>query len=325
MGLSEPAGYVHAMECMAARWAVPLFFMISGALLLGRRESMAVVWKRRVLRMALVIAIIWGVQNIYACCCLDAKFGVNSYIHALLKLNPGLSQMTSFATVWFLYAYFFLMLMLPLLRILAQGMRNCHYIYLLTFHLAACCLLPCADALLTGVFRNMPYPLAAPSDVYFGAFFMLTGYFVEHRCQYTLMKRRVLWRLLWGSLLCCILAGLVLCSPGILALDDRQLWAATASTSALPPIVIYVVIRALFRRRRMPFALRKLLAAMGGSVFFVMLTENMWRNLFSSWFDFGDWSLISDIRAWAYAGCVVLCAMLAGMLVKLLPGFRRIF
>lgn len=325
MGLTVPAGWVHAMECTVCRIAVPVFFMISGALLLGRRESIAQVWRHRVLRILLAVFVIWSLQNIYACCFCGAKFGVRTFLTALLNIGPNLQSQTSFATAWFLYAYLFLMIFLPFLRILAQKMRNRHYIYLLVFQVAACCVLPCGYALLFGSFHVMNIPFVAPDNVYYGAFFMLMGYFVEHRCRYSLTKRKVVGRLLAGALVCCILTVLVLCQKDATPLAGRRLWVASASLSALPPIAFYVVVRAMFRRRQMPSMMKGLVAAMGGSVFFVMLTENMWRQQLAPWFPFGDWSLSADVRAWCYACCIVFCAMLAGMLVKHVPGLKRIF
>lgn len=57
--------------------------------------------------------------------------------------------------------------------------------------------------------------------------------------------------------------------------------------------------------------------ARGGAV-------DLWRKLFAPWFSHADWCLAADARAWCHAACAVCCALLAGALLKLLPGFRRI-
>lgn len=65
--------------------------------------------------------------------------------------------------------------------------------------------------------------------------------------------------------------------------------------------------------------------SVGAGVFFVMLTENLWRKLFAPWFPHeADWSLVADARAWCYVACVVGCALIFGALLKRVPILPRI-
>ena len=59
--LKYPAGSIQYWTCLSVsifcKFAVPVFFMISGALLLGKDEPLKVLWKKRIARTIL--------QNVY--------------------------------------------------------------------------------------------------------------------------------------------------------------------------------------------------------------------------------------------------------------------
>lgn len=323
--LESPAGWLHAVECLLARTAVPLFFMISGALLLGRRESMATVWKRRVLRIALVLACIWLVQYAYLCFAGETKFGVRTYLVTLLGMDNSLVRMADFSVSWFLYTYLFLMMFLPLLRILAQKMRNRHYIYMLALQVGLCGVLPFVYACCTGTYHVFPNSFAAPDDVLYGTFFMFMGYFVETRCFHVLHEKKWLFRLV-AAVVVCSLCSVYLIQGCMHAGENHMIsWSASACMATLPAIALYVLVRFAVLRLRPTPGLGRGISAVGAGVFFVMLTENLWRKLFAPWFPHeADWSLGADARAWCYVACVVGCALLVGSLLKLLPGIRRI-
>lgn len=95
---------------------VPLFFMISGALLLGKEESWETVYKKRVLRIAAVIVIFTVIRFLYECYIAKAmEFSVVYLVKAVLTgniLHP----------YWFLYAYLSILLILPILRIVVKNL-----------------------------------------------------------------------------------------------------------------------------------------------------------------------------------------------------------
>lgn len=97
------------------RTNVPLFFMVSGALLLGRTESIGFLFRHRVLRILIVMVLctfLRGYPSWTAANFLDVFTS---------KLN------------WYLYAYLAYLLMLPLLRKLAQGLQERDAVYFLAW------------------------------------------------------------------------------------------------------------------------------------------------------------------------------------------------
>lgn len=100
---------------------VPLFFMLSGALLLGKEESCSVLLKKRVGRFFMVLLC----ASVCAYCYLyRGVLSLKHFVYVFLScniVNP----------YWFLYAYLAFLLALPLLRRIAGSLRGQDIAFLL--------------------------------------------------------------------------------------------------------------------------------------------------------------------------------------------------
>lgn len=92
--------------------SVPLFFMISGALLLGKEESYSKILKR-VVRMTVVLFVISLIRYL-----VDAN-GFSLKYFVFFTITSEFS-----GTYWYLYRYIVFLLMLPVYRILAKNMTD---------------------------------------------------------------------------------------------------------------------------------------------------------------------------------------------------------
>ena len=109
---------------VACKTAVPLYWMVSGALLLPKEESIGRVYRHRVLRMVIVLMLFsfihYGWQLLYG---QVESFDIKYYFTKLYT--------SQFSTAyWFIYSYISMLMMLPLLRIMVKGMSRQHFIYL---------------------------------------------------------------------------------------------------------------------------------------------------------------------------------------------------
>ena len=106
-----------------AATAVPIFFMISGALLLPKKESLKELFQKRILRMGLVLLVFSGIQ--YVLLMLEGRAALSGKVVAQAILQDGMIP-----SYWFLYAYIAYLLILPILRKVAEVMSKQDYIYL---------------------------------------------------------------------------------------------------------------------------------------------------------------------------------------------------
>lgn len=96
-----------------------IFFMISGAVLLDKKESLKSIWIKRVFRISFIIVGISVIILIHR-----RNFDLFSWLGGIAgnNINPYLE---------FLYAYAAAMVCLPFLKVLAQNMSSRMYLYLL--------------------------------------------------------------------------------------------------------------------------------------------------------------------------------------------------
>jgi surface polysaccharide O-acyltransferase-like enzyme len=90
--------------------AVPLFFMISGCLLLQKQEDLKTIIKKRIVKYAVVIMVASFVVYLFSTVIYNHNsFSVREYVKVVYR---G----TDYGTYWFLYAYMGVLLFLPLLQ-----------------------------------------------------------------------------------------------------------------------------------------------------------------------------------------------------------------
>lgn len=189
---------VLAVICRAG---VPLFFMISGALLLGKEESFRTLFYKRVLRIVLVLVLVSASYYLFDIArnrIVEAS--VHDFLTRLLNMNYGVRE-----SFWFLYAYLFFLLSLPFLRKLAPEMNKTLIIYLVCLKGISALILPFLDRVCEMV---VTFDIKIVSDyIYYG----LMGYYLTYMGETTGKKTE-------KKVLCGCLAVLVILSIGIVQL-----------------------------------------------------------------------------------------------------------
>lgn len=96
---------------------VPLFWMVSGALLLSKKESWKKVYGKRIPRFASVLVIFSVIRYFYLCVGKGGGVHAGEFFHRLYTQEL-------FLPYWFLYEYLGILLVLPFLRKLAQNLTE---------------------------------------------------------------------------------------------------------------------------------------------------------------------------------------------------------
>ena len=105
-----------------------MFFMISGALLLNKEESIKTLYKKRVLRIVIVIVIASLIQYIYIIRNNLGSFNLITFIKTIYK-KPIVTP------YWYLYSYLSYLITLPFLRNMVKNMKKEHYYYLFCIYI----------------------------------------------------------------------------------------------------------------------------------------------------------------------------------------------
>ena len=160
---------------------VPLFFMVSGALLLDKKEDIVTVLRKRISRIGLVILLFE--LGIYTECWLyssargrDYEFTVKRFLYGVFERS-----LDETGAYWYLYAYLGFLFLLPSMQKLAKQMKQSDFCTLFTLHFVLLSLLPVCDLLLRrsgydglSVTEEFSVPLATTAAL----FYPLTGYYI---------------------------------------------------------------------------------------------------------------------------------------------------
>ncbi len=186
---------LYMLLTMITRINVPLFFMISGALLLKKEEDIITVIKKRVSRTCVIIFVfelgIYIEYHVYGlfhgeCYGLSANY----FIYKLL--SEGLAGTGAY---WYLYSYLGFLFMLPFMQRVAKNIQEQDVYILLFLHFFFSSFVPILNIILeiTGnsgikITENFFVPFATTKAF----FYPLIGYYIEYHVDIkTLSKKKI--------------------------------------------------------------------------------------------------------------------------------------
>ena len=148
---------------------VPLFFMISGALLLTKQESIREILRKRILRMIGVLLLAICIQYAYLCMTNPISPSLEEGLKALYTGGIITQQ-------WFFYAYLSMLFVLPFLQKLAPALSEKDFIYLLVLQILLHSIFPMVEALTDWGSTALYVPFLENI-----IFYPLIGYYCAHK------------------------------------------------------------------------------------------------------------------------------------------------
>lgn len=127
--------------------AVPVFFMISGALLLSKKETVWKVIRKRVTRIVAALVLCSAIGYLYTMRLDFSKMSLAYFFKILYSSRHTTAS-------WYLYSYLAFLVVLPLLQSFAKSLDFKQYLYMIGIFMAFQCL-GIAEYVLGGVFRIM--------------------------------------------------------------------------------------------------------------------------------------------------------------------------
>ena len=291
-----------------------LFFMISGTLLLHKEESIRTILVHRVLRMVLII-MIFGLIQYYFNYRENPIIGFSMDVYFKIVYSSRIIEQ-----YWFLHAYLAFLLLLPFMRFIARSMKKEHFLYLSGLYLLIEGILPIIER----VWDNQRIAI----DISLNAieiFFPLIGYYLTKVYDFEgLEKKKKVKDLavinIFGAValfLCVRETKLILETQDILMVYNGLLFVMA--------ITIFMDIRYIFTRFKVPDILSKIIVFIGGGVFGVYLMEVELRNDFAFIYDTiqprTNWLLATVV----WLGVCVLVGSTVTGIVKKIPIIGKLF
>lgn len=284
--------------------AAPIFYMISGALLLGKNESLKSLYLKRILKWVIVLILSSAVYRIYDWYYYGADAGITQFLLDVYQAYISRAQ-------WYLYSYIALLVMLPFLRRLAQAMTKKDYLYLAVCQFVINGVIPIVQFYFSQgtVFLNGYFYTPLFTDC---IFYFLMGYYFEKVLDEKYYTRKNFMILSAGSFLCivisCLMTQYSADLTGVMTEATSQLF--HGSLIALPAMTTYYGAKLFFMKVNVGDRLKRIIQFAGSTTMEIFLVERILMERLQ--FVFDDLQPILHI----FPACIVylLVCMLVGII-----------
>ena len=292
--------------------AVPLFYMISGANLMGKDETPGHVLKKRLPKYLCVLVLASGMMYVYYGALNQKELSVSGFLRIVFSRNV-------IVPYWFLYSYVGFLLLLPLLRRLIRGLTDKEWRYLLGLYVVFNALVPMLQWRLfqgdLALNSSMNVTMITSDILIYPAF----GYYLEQR---RLSGKQL--GLLWLCALLAVAVTAYMTHYKIMLtgeVDEGRVGTFYKSLRLLPAAAVYASAKKL---TKIPRRLEKILCAMGGGTFGVYLMEQILREQGYPICDKMSEFFSPMMAVSAYAAMVVMVCTIAVCLFKRIPGINKL-
>lgn len=181
--------WIYLFISILGSFAVPLFFAVSGALMLNRpEESMKTLWIKRILRYGILLIAACFLYYLQANGFDPRQINPKEFIIILYSYCSG-------SITWFLYSYLAYLILLPVLRVLAQNLSDRHFWYIFGIALVYQGVIPVLEYLVFQGNQTLNPFFTVGWIAENIVVYPLLGYFLEHRVREKITARKlgILW------------------------------------------------------------------------------------------------------------------------------------
>jgi surface polysaccharide O-acyltransferase-like enzyme len=310
---------VYLMLSTLCEVAVPIFFMISGGLLLKKDESIKDILVKRVLKFIIVLFVITVIYHFYDVMYHNRALGsFRTVFHAFMTNGAS-------GALWYMYSYIALLLLLPFLRNIVRNITANQFIYLIVLNLIFVGLLPILSfALSNGKYYYInTFNVVLANTLSF--FYFLVGHFFENVVDEKFYNLKNCIRLSVGAL-----AAIVVCT--LLTKRRLQLGLGFADSTtegfqyslvAVPTYAIYAWAKYIFKNFKEPNRFTAIVSHIGQCTFGIFLLERILRERTVFIFDWFDGFLPCVIACFLWIFVIILIGTAVVSVIKLIPGVKK--
>jgi len=298
-----------------SRTAVPLFFMVSGALLLKKEEPIPVILKKRFLKYAVVLT--FASLVIYVEKNLSGEMSLKGFVRMLYATEET-------TQLWYLYTYLGLILSLPFMRKLSKNMKPADYMYL-----------TCIMLLFSGL-EIFDYVATRNAVRYNGDFqvvftwtmvyYPLMGDFLANKLPIEKVTGKKMLGVAGLGVLAIAVSGLLTCvlHAEVGDWNSMNLEQFFATLIYLPTCAAFLGVRFLCSRWQMKAWLEKTLVYIGSCTFGVYLFEILYRKYTAFVYDALILHVPCYVACFAWIACVMLLGIAVTSVLKKIPLIRNL-
>ena len=272
----EPASFSFWLSLFLAvlcKFGAPLFFVISGALLLSRpQQSIRITIRKRVLKYLLILLFLSGLYAFSNHILIGTEYDAYGFFTGVYKAEIKYH-------LWFLYAYIAFLLLMPLLQSWCQHMENKHFLYIIIIHFVFRLITIFQYLLFKGKVSISSHIIPTfPINI---VFLPIIGYYLECRINIQQIRKKEIVSL-WGLNFLCIglscfttyIKGL---ETGAFSEDQSQSFFSTFAF--VNCISMYLTIKHIFNKKQMGETAEKAIRNMGASCFGIYMLHPLFKDM----------------------------------------------
>lgn len=310
--------WIYLFLAISAKTAVPIFFMISGGLLLEREETLETLLKKRFLRFVIVLLAGTASHYAYFANWERSELSMSGLVERVFSGN----MVTPY---WYLYSYLGFLLMLPILRKLVSVLQTQDFVYLIGMYFLMKLLSVVQFLVWKGSIEHSPYfSFFIMGD---NIFYPLLGYFVEHRLPQKFYEKKYTYVAALSAIVtvgvCCVLTFLQ--SRLFDVWDEGSTQTFFNTFIFVPAGCLYFIIKYWFAKHFVDEKISRKISAIGECTFGVYVFETIYREETKRVLEL----LIQYFPTIIACGIWIICAFAMGsvvtLIIKQIPGIRKIF
>lgn len=304
---------IYLIIAILCKVAVPIFFMISGALLLNKEEDIKTLCKKRIVRIIMVIFVASFIQYLYKIRHDFTGFNILTFLKTIYTKRVTVPY-------WFLYSYLGFLIMLPFLRNLVKNMKKEHYYYLFIIYAIYRLIMPIITQQLDiSINKNLQIVLLGTNIIC-----PIVGHFCENILNLKkINKKIVIFATI--ALIVVIIMGVILTILEVQKTGNKRVQTYLDYGSIFIAMYTYTLTKKYFYKRKLPNWINNIIITVGGCSFGIYLIENILRDIMFS-------KIVSKLSPFikTMPSCLVsiLCIICVGtmitMILKKIPICRKL-
>lgn len=322
----EPVGsvafWIYMIPSVFCKFSVPIFFAISGALMLNRpEESLKKTWGR-VLKIVIILAVFslgYSAYDVYKS--ETAVFSLKNFLIALYskKLKYHL---------WYLYQYIGYLIVLPFLKAIVKNLEDKYFYYMFGLAILFSGLIPTIEYLTNNGEYAMNAYLKPAWLLGNTVLYPCLGYFMHHRLDLDAIKKKL--PILWGAN---AVAIAITCYMTHKKGVQMNVFSEAKSQDfhiyfvAINCVAIFLTIRYIFERIKVPRLCEKIILSLGACTFGIYLWHVFFRKheLFLTITEqFYDWGWNRLLVGFVMTFLVMLLSYITTFVMAQVPGLRKL-